>query len=552
MRRHLPLSGQLLLLQISVLLLTLLVGAVAWFHVTRAQLQTDYGERALAIADAVAALPSVAEGVLARDTSTLQPLGEAVRQASGMSFVVITDAQGLRFSHPDPERLGERVSTDPGPALSGRRVVEVETGTLGHSVRGKSPIVADGEVVGIVSVGILMEHVVADFVVEQLPTALLFVAPALALGIAGSLLLARRFKRLTFGLEPREIASLLEHREAMLHGIREGFVGLDPDGRVAVVNDEARRLLQLHDDPVGERPEALLVPGPLRDLLTGRDRADDVAVFAGAQVLVASRMPVSVRGESVGTVVTLRDRTELVELSRELDGVRDVADALRAQAHEFDNHVHTVAGLIELGHHEEALTLLTATAVGHQQLSDRLAGRLHDPSLVALLLAKTAIAAERDVELVLTADSHLGCELADPKPLLTVTGNLIDNAIDACVEAAVADRRVEVTVRERGAELEVVVADHGPGVRAEDLERVFDRGYSTKAAGRDGRGIGLALVRQVVARLGGELAVRNAGGAVFTVSLPVAALTATGTAAATAAAAGVSGRGGSCTEGTSP
>lgn len=239
---------------------------------------------------------------------------------------------------------------------------------------------------------------------------------------------------------------------------------------------------------------------------------------------MASRMPVSIRDERVGTVVTVRDRTELETLSRELDSLHDVADALRAQGHEFDNQLHTLAGLIELGHLDEALAMITEAAIDHQQLSDSLTARLHDPMLVALLLTKMAVAAERDVEVKVSEDSWLDLEFADPKPLLTVVGNLIDNAIDAAADPGAHGRCVHASFEMEEDRLWVRVADEGPGIDTAAIEKVFRRGYSTKAPLGEDRGLGLALVSQVVTRHGGELEVDGDGGAVFTVRLPVAGL----------------------------
>lgn len=520
MGRHLRLSTQTLLLQLGIVALTLLVVLAAWFFTSRAELVEQYGERALAIADAVAALPSVAESLDEPDpTATLQPLGEAVRTASGMSFVVITDRDGVRMSHPDPAELGQRVSTDPSAPLAGQRTIEVDTGTLGRSVRGKSPILgADGDVIGIVSVGVLQAQVTAQFV-EGLPTAVLFVVPALALGIAGSLLLARRIKRLTFGLEPYEIAALLEQREAMLHGIREGVVALDRDGRLVLVNDEAARLLELPARWSGKRPDEVLPDGKRRALLSGTEQASDAVLLVGGKVLLANRMPVDVRDERVGTVVTVRDRTELEDLSRELDSLRDAADALRAQAHEFTNRLHTIAGLIELGHHDEAVSAVTEAALGHQRLAESVAAQVRDPALAALLLVKAAVAAERRVELSLTGDSLVARDLADPHPALTIVGNLVDNALDAVTSTA-GGGRIEVRVRVADGALSVRVADSGPGFDPADAERLFEQGYSTKG-GPHRRGLGLAMVRQTAQRRGGTYRVHNDGGAVFEVHLPL-------------------------------
>ncbi len=521
MRRHLKLSTQILLLQVVIVIVALGVGVTATVATSGEQLEEQYGQRALAVAEAVATLPSVREAFDdPHPPHTLQPLAEAIREASGLTFVVIADDEGVRYSHPSPERIGERVSTDPGPALRGEDWIGVEHGTLGRSVRAKVPIFGeDGQVMGIVSVGILMEEVAAQWR-RQVPAIALSTLAALSLGVIGSLLLARRLKRQTFGLEPREIAALLEQREAMLKGIKEGTIGVDVDGRFTFINDEAARLLGLTHVPPGTPVEDAVEEGRLLDLLTGQSRGHDEMLVVDEHVLVANRMPVVVRGERIGAVVTLRDRTELEDMGRELTSVRGMTDALRAQAHEFSNRLHTIAGLIELDRADEALRFISDTTMIHQALAESLINRLGSPALVALLLAKAASASEHGIELsVAEGSSH--DEVADTQTLVTVLGNLIDNAIEAITAAGQANGRIDVAVRSSDGGVNVRVADNGPGVPPAAAQRIFADGFTTKSDGKSvTRGLGLALVRQAVARRGGTIEVSNDGGAVFTVFLP--------------------------------
>jgi len=223
-RPHLTLTSRILALMIGIVLTVVVIGATASVYLASEQIDREFRERSLTVAASVAALPEVRSAVTLGDPDgALQPLAESVRIASGADFVVITDDDGVRYSHPNPDRIGERVSTDPGPALAGERWSGTERGTLGVSVRGKVPILGlDGTVIGIVSVGFLREEVAARLV-EQLPLLGVTLALALLLGATGSILLARHFKRQTFGLEPAEIGGLLEQREAILHGIREGL-----------------------------------------------------------------------------------------------------------------------------------------------------------------------------------------------------------------------------------------------------------------------------------------------------------------------------------------
>ena len=526
-QRRRRLSSQIFLFQGGILLACGLVGALLAVHGMQGRLDGQYEQRALAVARSVTADRQIAAAVARADRSgRVQRRAEAVRRATRTAFVVVTDRDGIRYSHPVPSRIGERVSTDPSDALAGRTVTAVETGTLGRSARAKVPLRDDrGRIVGVVSVGIL-ESTIRHDLVGTLPSVALYVGVALAIGLLASLLFARRLKRQTFGLELAEIASLLQEREAMLHGIREGVVATDAEGRVRVLNDEARRLLDLADDVIGAPAGALDDDDRLADLLTGRLRGRDIVLVRGGRVLVANRMPVSMDGRDLGAVVTLRDRTELEEAVRELDDARSLSDALRAQAHEFFNRLHTISGLLQLGHHDEAVDFVREITAGDESLRRELADRVDDPLLSALLLAKAAVAAERDVALRLSGDARQRGELTDGRAALTVLGNLVDNALDATRDArgvAGAAAWVEVSLRTEARTLVISVADSGAGVPAGLRDRILDEGFTTKASsGRSARGVGLALVRRIVERCDGTLDVGEAagGGALFTARLP--------------------------------
>jgi two-component system CitB family sensor kinase len=516
------LSSQILVYQLLILVATLLVGVALALSAAQSRLDGEFEQRALGVASSVAASPEIAAAVAAHERRDVQRRAEAVRRRTHTAFVVVTDEKGIRYSHPRPERIGERVSTEPA-ALSGRTVLAVEKGTLGRSARAKVPLRdARGRIVGQVSVGVL-ESSIRRQLTRAIPLIALYGGVALLAGMLASVALARRLKRQTFGLELRDIAHLVQEREAMLHGIREGVVAVDPAGRVRVANDEARRLLALPADAVGRTGRELAGEGRLADLLDGRLEGEDLVLVRGERVLVANRMPVERDGRDLGSVVTLRDRTELEALVRELGSVRDFTDAMRAQAHEFSNHMHTIAGLLELGHQDEAVAFVAEIAHADSGLRGAVAERVGEPVLAALLVAKASVAAERGVELRLTETTSVPDELFDARPALTVLGNLIDNALDAA--RGTGEPWVEVDL-ELGTDdvLAIRVEDSGPGVPPEIGDAVFEAGYSTKPArGVGARGVGLSLVRRLAERRGGSAAVScgPGGGARFEVRLPV-------------------------------
>ena len=521
MKRHFSLTQQILALQVGIVVLSALAGMVAVVWQAHQELDNQYEQRALAVALSVAAMDDVQDAIVTRDTSgTVQLIAEQVRHSTGASYVVIADRDGIRYSHPNPSQIGKPVSTSPDIALSGRTWVGVETGTLGVSARGKAPVFVNGQVVGMVSVGYL-ETAVWSQLLAGLPGYATTALVALCLGVAGSMLLARHLRRQTFGLEPYEIAGLLEEREASLQGIREGAIATDAAGTITLANAEARRLLGLADDCVGKKVAQALPAGRLLNFLSGGLNDEDEVVLAGERVLIASRRPVRVRGREIGHVVTLRDSLELRRLSGGI-GVDSLTDALRAQAHEFSNRLHTIAGLVEMGRAEEAMQLITATSGVHQELTESLLERIGDPVLGALLLAKAAVASERGVELRVSDDTVLTEKVLEGGDLITLVGNLIDNALDAAA-VSTGERWVAVSVT-AGADLVVRVQDSGAGVPEALLGRVFEEGFSTKSrTGGRRRGIGLALAREMARNHAGEIEVANqrGAGAVFTARLPL-------------------------------
>ncbi len=528
MRRRRQLSNRILASVVGILLASSAVGFALTTVYERSHLEHQYQQRALAIAETFAAMPSIREALARRnaaDRQLIQTLARHVGSETGAAYIVVLDRSGIRYSHPNPALIGHRIS-EPVVALDGRNHLGTDHGNLGVSANARAPLTApDGKIIGEVSAGILEQHV-SNQLVSGLPALLLYFACALGIGIVASLTLARRLKRSTFGLELDEIAALVQEREAMLHGIREGVITVDRDRRVTLVNDEARRLIGLGSGAVGRPVGELVAPGRLRDLLTGALAGQDQLILTDEHVLVVNRMPVSRDGRDLGAVVTVRDRTELEGLLRELDSVDAMTNALRAQQHEFSNRMHTIAGLIELGDHEQAARYALEISGASRGLAEAIRERIERPELAAMLLAKTTIASERGVQMTLSEDSRLADEGSDTGTLLTIVGNLIDNAIDAaaaacsgCPEAG----RVTVRLLADAAAVTIQVTDTGHGVPEDLQQAIFTDGFTTKPAeGERHRGLGLALVHRLVRQAGGTIVVEHTDATTFTVELPVA------------------------------
>ena len=506
-------AGQAIALQIAVIAVVVLVGSVLALLDARADGDSAARQQVVSIATALADSPSTAHAIESgRATEIVQPVTEAVRTNTDIAFITIMSPDGTRFTHTDPSQIGGHYLGTIEPALRGETFAEVYTGTLGPSIRAIVPVRdAAGRVIGLVSAGIT-QQTLAQRWRDQWPMIASVGLGALTLSMVGVWAIRRRLLRQTHGLRPDELRVMYEHHDAILHSVSEGLIVLDRD-RVVLVNDEARRLLGLAPGLVtqADLPEFLraYAPGVRDEVHVTDDR-----------VLVVSRSQVADSAHS--EVVTVRDRTELQGALGELSSLQILTDSLRSQAHEAANKLHTVITLVEMGRPEEAVRFATDELALSQRLVDRLSHDVGEPALVALLLGKAAQADERGIPLTITEDTHLPSDTDDvplsAQEMITVLGNLIDNAMDACDRE---DPWVEVTVTLEETGLLMRVADSGTGMDGDTFERAMQRGYSTKTGTEpEQHGLGLALVAQVVRRHGGTLTADVTYGSVVTVTVP--------------------------------
>ena len=526
------LSTQVVIATVAILVVTMAAGFVIVQWNLNQQLDQQYEQRALAVAQSLASQPGLQQAVSAGDPGGIGPRGVVQQMAMAAmhnttaAFVVVTNAQGIRLSHRHPQLIGTPVgSPDREPAFTepfrtGKPWTGIQHGTLGMEAVGKAPLFSHGRLIGQVSVGFFLTAV-AGQAARALPGLAAYFLAVLALGVLAALGLSRLLKRQTFGLELREIAALLQEREAMLHGIREAVLGYDKNERIVLANDFARELLDLPSDFAGRPLRKVVPPGRLADVVTGEVEGSDLLVLHGDRVLAANRMPIwHEKRHHLGWVVTFQDRTESEALKRQLDDAIGLTETLRAQSHEFANRLHTLVGLVELGRHDEAIQFVTDVSAARADLTERLQARMQNAKLVALILAKVSLADERDVRLRVMDDSHVGGPISDISEVLTVAGNLIDNAMDAAAQAP-RPRWVELTIVAAEHDLLIRVRDSGAGVPHDMREAIFMDGVTTKSSATGARrGLGLALVRQVVARRGGMISVGHDSGAVFTAVLP--------------------------------
>ncbi|MBG6213628.1 two-component system CitB family sensor kinase [Cryobacterium sp. CAN_C3] len=522
---RLSLTRQLLLFQLSLIALVLLAVTAISLEQTRSSFESGAQRRMLTVAEYTAANPLVRS--LLDSTAVSQQFSvpvETLRTTTGVDQLIVTDAAGRIIASPaDPRLLATGLAIDPTPDGSDAAWAGVAPlGTRDYVVAQVPVLSNSGEVVGSV-VAARQFPAVAELLASAAPNLLTYVGVAGVLGVAGSLLLAARVKRQTLGLEPEQIGRLVEHRDAMIHGIREGVIAVDADGLITLANDSARSLLGLPADAEGRAIDTVGLDDEAVRALRQQDVGEIDTVFVNRGVLLVLNQTLIHPPRSRPEVVTtLRDRTELVTLQRDLGSSRQATDTLRAQTHEFANRLHTISMLMQLGDTDAAVEYVDAVTRDRTELDNSVLTRLQEPAVAALVIAKTSLARERGATLVLSAESALARVDADlSTDLVTVIGNLVDNALDAVTGAG--ERGVRLDVQPLQGAMRVTVSDSGPGIDTALIGRVFEVGVTSKSAltGEDAHGYGLAIVRLVATRRGGSVSYRAENGAVFEAVLPI-------------------------------
>jgi two-component system CitB family sensor kinase len=417
------------------------------------------------------------------------------------------------------------VGGDNGPVLQGMSIISKAIGSMGPSLRGKTPIYNDkNEIIGIVSVGILMKDI--EISAQSYRNRVLLLASlALILGCGGAIWISSSVKRSIHGLEPKEIGLLYQEKRAILETIHEGIIAVNREGIVTLANHTAMMMMDPEERKlVAGRYIQDVIPGTrlLEVMQTGEAEKDQEMVINDHAVVV-NRLPIyDHEHRIVGAVSSFRNKSELLRLTEELTQVKRYTEALRAQTHEYSNKLYTIYGLIQLESYQEAMDLITHETDVHQNLIQFLLQEIPDPIIGGILIGKFNRGSELKVKVEIDRSSSFKDipSHISRNQLVTIIGNLIDNAMEAALASHPDNRWVKVRLHDKGDELSIEVSDGGTGVTGESTERLFDLGYSTK--GESNRGFGLSIVNGTVQQLHGTIAYHNmpTGGAVFTVIIP--------------------------------
>ena len=517
-------------LMLGISILIIIMGTIIEFtfkHILESNLKSEIGTKALSVAQTIANMPDIQAAFHSDNPSArIQPVAEKIRKQVGAEFIVVGNRYEIRYSHPNPNRIGQKmVGGDNGRVFNGESVISESTGTLGPSLRGKAPIISGGNVIGVVSVGYLQTDIQKE--VSKLQQKVFLTTLIILIGsLIAALLISLNIKRAIFGLEPKEIAWMYQEKHAILESIHEGIIAIDTEGRITVVNETAHSILGVPSEILlrGKRIDNVLENTQLYDVVRSGKAEYDQEILIGGEVYLANRIPIFDKSKKViGAVASFRNKLELSILLKELSHIKAYAEGLRAQTHEYSNRLYTLLGLIQLGSYKEAIDFIAKEVDVAQGFIQFLMKEIPDPIIAGFILGKVSLASELKIDLSIDRGSSFKDVPAEISRdmLVTIIGNLINNAFEAVRESQKDHKRVSLFLTDLGKELIIEVEDNGVGIDFKVQTQIFKPGFSTKKTNSNS-GIGLSLAQRAIDDLGGYLTFSSTKGegTIFTVAIP--------------------------------
>lgn len=522
----------LIIMTLSGLIELLLLVAAGFIYVKHEQEQ-EVGQKALGVASFLAKSPYVIDMIQSGVTPEYQQRYRNLTELIGAAFIVIGDKDGIRLVHPIDERIGlpMKGGDNDRALIDGQAYISIAKGSLGYSVRGKSAVFdSNGDIIGVVSVGYLIDRLqdrIEPFLVYLTLMALLVVAANAIVSSYAS----RRFQRAILGFEPEEIGRLYVELDVTLETLKEGILSIDGEGRLRSINRSACQILGLNKNECLNQPLSQILPESDLNVVLQTARTDnDINLYLNQKRLIANRSPIIVDGKVVGAVSSFRLKDDLTELTEQLAKTKEYADMLRSQTHEHRNKLNTISGMVQMGELDAVQHLIGQETAHYQTLIEFLRETIKEPLIAGMLLGKTERARELGLTLVVEEGSRLEPlpDRINAEDVVTILGNLIDNAFDATQEAIANDqnfppirRVIEVSISDFGNEVILEVEDQGCGLPKDlSVSSLVKRGVSSKD--QTTRGVGLYLVSELALRYQGELEMANnqENGARMTVYLP--------------------------------
>lgn len=520
---RMPIRWKITILSFGVVLFSLLIGGIILIGNLVNQKEAELEKRALITARTVAQLPEIKHQLLvAEGWKNINQVIEQIRIINNIDYIVVLNMDRIRYSHPVEDKLGSKsMGEDEGPAFAEHTYTSKAKGDIGVAIRAFVPVMNENfEQIGVVVAGNLMPGV-SDFIFGLKQEISIIVFLTLFFGIMGSWMLAKHIKEQTFKLEPHEIAHMLEERTATFNAMHEGVIAVNNQRIITIFNEKAKQMLGIHGEVIGKEITEVIPDTRLPEILKSEITVFNEEIQIGQTNIMSSRVPIEYQGFTVGAVAIFQDRSEVTKVAEELTGVKAFVEALRIQNHEHLNKLHTIAGLIQLGHQEQALNYVFKVYEEHKELSKFVSKNIRDKNIAGLLLSKVSRGKELDIRVEIDTKSRLNSfpEGLDQHDFVLILGNLIENAFTALKQVNRDMKQVDISMDQDKELCSVMVEDNGCGISPEEQDIIFEEGFTTKP---DGSGLGLYLVNRIVGKAGGTIEVESdSEGSRFIVTFPM-------------------------------
>ncbi|MEK4629394.1 MAG: sensor histidine kinase [Solibacillus sp.] len=515
--KQLTMNGKIVLLTFFIIAFSFLVAGILLLSNLAQEQEKDLGHRAMLIARTISDLPDIHNYLELEDLTlaknNINKILNDIKIINKAEYIVVMNMDRIKLSHPSPKQIGKRSeSTDLHAAFSENYYISKAVGEQGTMVRAFVPILNDARAqIGVVVVGFALPTF-WDLFMENFNEIVVTVLLSILFSIWGAHTLGRHIKRQMFGLEPQEIAKIYVERTETFNAMHEGIIAVDKNMVITIFNKKASRILGVGGNPkiyIGKNIYDVIPDTRLPEIVESGRAVYNQEIYVNNHSILSNRIPIFVNGKTAGAVAVFKDLTEFKQLAEELTGVKAFVQALRIQTHEYKNKLHTIAGLLQLGHNQQALDYLSQVKIQHDHVTKFLNERIYNENISGLLLSKISRGNELDIKVTIDEESKLTQfpEQLDHHDFVLLFGNLIENAFDALIGVEREQKEVSISIDDNDGMLAIMVSDNGIGIPKANLDKIFENGFSTKQ--NENRGIGLFLINEIVKKGNGTIEIAS-------------------------------------------
>ncbi|SCI04658.1 ATP-binding protein [Romboutsia sp. 1001713B170207_170306_H8] len=438
-------------------------------------------------------------------------LDDIISRIDDVDIIVVANNDGTRIYHPSKENIGKRFvgGDESSVIMSGESYLSEATGTLGNQKRYFTPVLdKDNNQIGFIMVSTLTESI-NKVISDILKNYIIVGSIIFSLGIVISLIISKGIKRTLLGYEPEQFTKLYLQRQEVLSSLEEGIIAIDDEGKIIVFNDAALNMLNIKEDNVeGKFIKDVFPQTNLLDVIESKKGQYSQHMTIEDVKIITDRIPIIENNKAIGAVCIFRNKTEVTKLAEELTGVNQIIDALRANTHEFMNKLHVILGLLQINKVDEAKSYISNINEVQRESTSNIISKIKDPTIAALLIGKVSRAKEIGIKLNIYPNSYLenNNKYLSRNDLITVLGNLIENSIDSINEKDDDFKEISLLVYNDNENLIINVHDTGKGIKEENIEKIYQKGFSTKGSSR---GTGLYLIKNIVETHNGEIDIES-------------------------------------------